>query len=207
MAEGGRTWKTWQLLLAAIASLVIGLAVGVNAGRSPTTTVAASSGTTSSTVLIDVPSSSTTAAPATTAASSTTRATTGIVSTTAATTPASGASIGDKVTIGRTGDTLQVFTFNAPAGGSGTATIDVQGCAGPQSTQFSINPLYFTLVMQDNTHANPALGSGPKPQLPATDLLPGECGRGYVSFTVPPGETPAAIRTDSLLANARWTIR
>lgn len=115
--------------------------------------------------------------------------------------------MGDKITLGRTGDTIQVFTFTAPSGGSGVATIDVQGCAGPQSTEFDINPLDFTLVMQDNTHANVALGTGPKPQYPAAHLLPGECGRGFVSFTVPPGETPAAIRTDSFVGNARWNIR
>lgn len=83
-------------------------------------------------------------------------------------------------------------SFEQPSPGVGLVAVDVEACAGPNPTggTASVNPLFFTLRMTDNTTASPDLIGQRKPELATQDLGPSQCGRGWVTFDVPQGETP-----------------
>lgn len=99
--------------------------------------------------------------------------------------------------------------LSKPKAGTQFAAIDVEGCAGSQSgDENSLNPFYFSLQMPDNTRLMPT-ASVAEPALPLTNLLPGDCVRGLVTFQVPQGQSPSYVRFDQVSPEevaARWSI-
>jgi hypothetical protein len=103
------------------------------------------------------------------------------------------------------GNSLTVYSYEQPATGLNQflqpqqpndefAAIDVQGCAGTSAA--SLNPFDFNLQMPDNTRREPTYGKDPA--LHSTDLTPGDCVRGWVTF-----EVPAGTRATSVVYSAR----
>jgi hypothetical protein len=82
--------------------------------------------------------------------------------------------------------------FMRPKGVMEFGAIDVEGCANDDAQSFSLNPFYFNLQMPDNTRSESTMPAA-EPELNHTELAPGECVRGYVTFEVPQGQTPIAI--------------
>ncbi len=67
--------------------------------------------------------------------------------------------------------------------------------------------LLFDLQMPDNTRLQPTVPAI-DPILPATDLLPGECVRGNVTFEVPQEATPDHVVFEKMSGEtAKWAIR
>lgn len=99
--------------------------------------------------------------------------------------------------------------FMQPKQGTQYASADVEGCAKDNTKrQVSFNPFDFKLAMQDNTRLGPAFG-GPDPALNHTELLAGDCVRGYVTFEVPQGQNPKEVIFAQMGANkqpTKWTI-
>lgn len=80
--------------------------------------------------------------------------------------------------------------YDTPPAGSKYGAADVEACA--ESKAGSINPFDFTLQMADNRRIEHGIG-GPEPALHHTELPPGDCARGYVTFDVPDAGTPAYL--------------
>ncbi len=98
--------------------------------------------------------------------------------------------------------------FSKPEAGTQFAAIDVEGCAGSQSgDENSLNPYYFSLQMPDNTRMRPT-ASVAEPALPLTNLLPGGCVRGLVTFQVPQGQGPSHVHFEQPFPKevAEWSI-
>ncbi len=96
--------------------------------------------------------------------------------------------------------------FMRPKGGMEFGAIDVEGCANNDAQRFSLNPFYFNLQMPDNTRSESTMPAA-EPELNHTELAPGECVRGYVTFEVPQGQTPIAIYFKPMGGeSARWNI-
>jgi hypothetical protein len=74
--------------------------------------------------------------------------------------------------------------FEQPRAGNLYSAADVQICAG-QAVEHA-NPASFELAMTDNTRAQETIAVK-EPALHLTDVAPGDCVRGFVTF-----ETPAA---------------
>lgn len=119
--------------------------------------------------------------------------------------------IGTTVTFGDGGlARINAVTPNAPARnqfvtpdpGFSFTEIEVEVCAGTDG--WSLNPLYWTGFLEDNTEAGPALGGQ---DLQTAGLAPGGCGRGWVALNVPDGNTVADIVLLGTMFNerARWT--
>jgi hypothetical protein len=81
-------------------------------------------------------------------------------------------------------------------------SIEVKGCAGPDSENslMHIGPGAFALRLQDSARLQPEeFGEGAKvkePALQSMNPLPGECGRGFVTFQTPTGERPELVLYD-----------
>jgi hypothetical protein len=92
--------------------------------------------------------------------------------------------------------------FEVPKPGNVFAAIDVQECAG--SSGSSANPFDWALRMPDNSRITPSAG-WKDPPLNAVNLAAGDCVRGWVTFEVPQGITPAfVVLTNS--TNIRWVM-
>lgn len=113
------------------------------------------------------------------------------------------------------GTTVQVFTaepyqspdqFEQPQTDNRFFTTDVQECAGASAKNVSANPFDWTLQMPDNTRIDSGIGAR-KPALNSTDLAPGDCARGWVTF-----ETPAKVMPHFVIfatppyLRARWIV-
>lgn len=96
--------------------------------------------------------------------------------------------------------------FGSPSPGVTLVAADVELCAGP--TAASYNPLYFKLRMADNTSADPDLMGQRAPSLSSGDLPANQCARGWVTFDVPAGATPAALLLASLTGGSvvTWSL-
>lgn len=93
--------------------------------------------------------------------------------------------------------------FAVPTPGNVYAAIDVQECAG--SAGSSANPFDWALRMPDNSRISSTVG-WKEPPLHAVDLAASDCVRGWVTFEVPQGITPAFVVLTSS-TNIRWVIR
>ncbi len=97
-----------------------------------------------------------------------------------------------------------------PDAGKKFATIDVEGCAGSSlgDERRSLGMMDFSLTMPDNTRVGPTYPSVVEPALNGTNLLPGECVRGLVTFQVPKGQHPSYVRFDQIFPEeiARWSL-
>lgn len=96
--------------------------------------------------------------------------------------------------------------FYQPEPGFRFAAVDVEGCADPDSaTAADLNPYDFNLQMPDNTRLDGDYYVR-EPVLNATTILPGDCVRGWVTYQVPEGTTPAnVIFTGSSIV--KWAVQ
>ncbi len=118
--------------------------------------------------------------------------------------------LGDTATTADNGTTLAVLSYESPVTvkgakpdrGFGFSGIEVKGCAGPDSENslMHIGPGAFALRLQDGTVLQPEeFGEDAKvkePALQSMNPLPGECGRGFVTFQTPTGERPELVLYD-----------
>lgn len=109
--------------------------------------------------------------------------------------PTSTRSTIDEVRIGKTvtytdGFTVTINTVEDPVVAFGEAisprasivltAIEVSACAGDKKAP--INPFYFEVALDDNTRADITYSYAREPQLDATDIYPGECIHGWVTY-------------------------
>ncbi|MDP9485369.1 MAG: DUF4352 domain-containing protein [Actinomycetota bacterium] len=130
------------------------------------------------------------------------------------------ASIGESVSL-PSGLEVRVLSYTAPVrseedgeflrwkpdAGKRFAAIDVRGCAtGDDRVPF--DGFEFSLTMPDDTRIASTLPTVSDPALQGTNLLPGECVRGFVNFQVPKGQRPAYVRFDRIFPDevARWRV-
>lgn len=69
---------------------------------------------------------------------------------------------------------------------------DIEGCAGPDTDRFSVSPYSFRLQTADGTRIHPTV-PWKVPALNPTELGPGECVRGWVTFEAPAGEVGSVV--------------
>lgn len=126
----------------------------------------------------------------------------------------------DQFSIGETAETaignlLTIHTYEAPFTdptglwtpdpGMVFATIDVEGCTDPEGEGGSLNPFDFRLQMPDNTRLDADVGVR-EPPLNHTELPPGDCVRGWVTFQVQEGITPATVNFETFDAEGRAVV-
>lgn len=70
----------------------------------------------------------------------------------------------------------------SPSTGNLLIAIEVEACAGNQTEDASINPLDFSLSLDDSTRADRSYGLQREPALDAGQLFSGECLRGWITF-------------------------
>ena len=118
--------------------------------------------------------------------------------------------LGDTATTADNGTTLTVLSYESPVTvknakpdrGFEFSSIEVKGCAGPDSENslMHIGPGAFALRLQDSARLQPEeFGEDAKvrePALQGMNPLPGECGRGFVTFQTPTGERPELVLYD-----------
>ena len=117
------------------------------------------------------------------------------------------------------GNTLTVYTLESPVSddlfdpepGRIFVSIDVEGCASAETEgAVEINPFQFQIQMPDNTRFDPTFGVK-EPALNSTSLFANDCVRGFVTFEIPEGVTPASVVFNSYDADfnpvvLRWSI-
>jgi hypothetical protein len=126
--------------------------------------------------------------------------------------------LGDKVTTAE-GNTVQARTFELPikttgaypprpAAGSQFGAADIEVCAvgDARAAGRLANPPGYSVKFSDNTEAEGSLGQERKPGLPARNLVPGECVRGWVSFEIPKTERPTFVAFDFMGTAIRWAL-
>jgi hypothetical protein len=118
--------------------------------------------------------------------------------------------LGDTATTNSNGTTLAVLSYKSPMAVKNAepersfefSGIEVKGCAGPNSENslMHIGPGAFELRLYDGTRLLPeGFGEQAKAEEPALESmnpLPGECGRGFVTFQTPAGERPELVLYD-----------
>ena len=118
--------------------------------------------------------------------------------------------VGDAATTADNGTTLAVLSYESPTTVKGAepergfefSGIEVKGCAGPNSENslMHIGPGAFTLRLPDGTQVVPEEFGGEakvrEPALQSMNPLPGECGRGFVTFQTPRDQRPALVLYD-----------
>ncbi len=131
--------------------------------------------------------------------------------------------LGDTATTDGNGTTLTVLSYESrvavknaePERGFEFSGIEVKGCAGPNSENslMHIGPGAFALRMPDGTPLLPEeFGEKAKAERPALESmnpLPGECGRGFVTFQTPTGERPELVLYDErfvLKKSIAWKV-
>lgn len=130
--------------------------------------------------------------------------------------------LGDTATTASNGTTLAVLSYESPVTvdaepdrGFEFSGIEVKGCAGPDSENslMHIGPGAFVLRMPDGASLQPEeFGEKAKvrePALQSMNPLPGECGRGFVTFQTPTGERPELVLYDEqfvLKSTIAWKV-
>lgn len=118
--------------------------------------------------------------------------------------------LGDTATTADNGTTLAVLSYESPVAVKGAkpdrgfefSGVEVKGCAGPDSENslMHIGPGAFALRMPDGARLQPEkFGEDAKvkePALQSMNPLPGECGRGFVTFQTPTAERPELVLYD-----------
>lgn len=116
--------------------------------------------------------------------------------------------VGDEATKAGNGTKLTVRSYESPLeiggampeSGSEFSTVEVLGCAGPDSegSLMNLGPSAFTLRMEDGTEIQ-RVGFADegarvrRPTLESMKPLAGECDRGFVTFRTPRGEKLALV--------------
>ncbi|MGE0227808.1 MAG: DUF4352 domain-containing protein [Dehalococcoidia bacterium] len=97
--------------------------------------------------------------------------------------------------------------FITPDPGMAYVAFDVEGCSNVEVA--SLNPFDFRVQMGDNTRHEPSIAVR-EPALHSTNLLRGDCVRGWVTFEIPAGETPKTINYESSsggrVAVIKWNV-
>lgn len=70
----------------------------------------------------------------------------------------------------------------SPESGTALVTIEVEACAAQRTADPSINPLDFSLALDNNTFAERLYKVQRQPTLHSATLVPGECLRGWITF-------------------------
>jgi hypothetical protein len=96
-----------------------------------------------------------------------------------------------KITVFSVGPVESNNRFLKPAAGMVYEAADVQECASPTEDR-GVNPDDFDLQMPDNTRASHTIAIK-DPGFHATTLGPGQCLRGWITYEIPRGQTPALI--------------
>ncbi len=122
--------------------------------------------------------------------------------------------MGDMVAL-QNGDTVQVFTYTAPvrsgdplitpAPGMQFAAIEVEGCSMEESAFGSVHPGSFELAMGAGNRLQSAFPVK-EPQLSSGPRAAGDCIRGWVTFEVPAGDTPAAVVFNDSGTSVEWNV-
>ncbi len=134
----------------------------------------------------------------------------------AAATPQSEFVVGDTV-VTATGNKLTVYEylpdvqsknqFIKPDPGMSYVAFDVEGCSNVEVA--SINPFDFRLQMPDNSRLQPTV-SVREPALHSTNIVRGDCVRGWVTFEVPADQTPKTVNYETSsggrAAVIKWAI-
>lgn len=110
---------------------------------------------------------------------------------------------GNQITVHALGDYVSGNQFEKPDPGNKFVALDAEGCAVKAAA--SLNPFQFELVMPDNTRQQISLMGSKEPGLHDTDLMVGDCVRGWVVFEVPAGQTPAAVAFTGS-TGVRWLV-
>jgi Domain of unknown function (DUF4352) len=113
---------------------------------------------------------------------------------------------GDQVTVySYTSSVAPPNQFSTPKPGNEFSVIDAEACAGNAS--MSINPQSFGLQMPDNSRLDPAFTSAVEPRLNLSNLAPGDCARGYVTFETPQGQAPDFVLFEQSNAPpVKWSV-
>lgn len=115
--------------------------------------------------------------------------------------------LGDTATTADNGTTLTVLSYESPSMVKGATPgrgfefsgVEVKGCAGPDSENslMHIGPGAFELRMPDGSRLQPEDFGGEakvrEPALQSMNPLPGECGRGFVTFQTPRDQRPELV--------------
>lgn len=102
--------------------------------------------------------------------------------------------VGDRVESAR-GNEATVYSYEQPA-----------APADPSGIVFIMNPFDWVLEMPDNTRQQASYGGAAEPQLEGGDVYQGDCIRGFVSFDVPIGVRPVAVRDTAAAPPIRWLV-
>ena len=223
-------WKRWWVITLAVLFVIVVIGAIAGGGKkddedgaagttSAKTTVAAVAGattvatTTADSTAAATDQATTEAAAAPTAAPTTFSSTTAAPTTAAPTTAAPPAKpvIGDTLNVGDgaiarvnsvAANAEPLNDFIKPDPGTTFTRVAVELCAG--SKPLSVNPLYFSAALDDNTTADVALGGQ---ALETFTVAPGGCTGGTVDVTVPDGRTVGSVvLTGGLLSEVgRWS--
>ena len=122
------------------------------------------------------------------------------------------ANIGDPITT-KDGNVVTVHTFDylneaRPSDESKVyAAADVEACASqtPEG-KVGVAPQLFRVALQSKAEA---VAGDPvrQPALQTTELQPGQCARGWVSFTLPKNDPAIGVALRSQSTNALWKRR
>lgn len=108
--------------------------------------------------------------------------------------------VGEAVTTA-SGNTLTLHAVDAAGAGPNRYAADVEACA---TSAARISPSLFSLELANGSVLAP-VGDGKQPALGDSDLTPGACGRGWVTFQLPPDQAAVALvfRGSSVI---RWSL-
>lgn len=85
--------------------------------------------------------------------------------------------------------------YITPEPGNIYIAFDVEGCANSTEAA-TLNPNYFRVQMPDSSRINSYIGIR-EPALNHTELVPGDCVRGWVTFEVPEAQRPTSINFET----------
>lgn len=116
------------------------------------------------------------------------------------------AAVGDTVTT-RDGNVVTLHSFEVPLDVAPRdparvyAAADVEACAGDDADDAGVAPQFFHVELRDHSALRP-IQPVKQPALQPTELAPGRCARGWISFSLPRTLEPIvfALRSSSEVA-------
>lgn len=132
-------------------------------------------------------------------------------------TPATNYRVGDKVVTAHH-NTVQLVQFVRPAPitnefltpdpGSNFAAALVEACEGQTDLpSVEVNPFDFVLVLDDHSRVQTSVADAETPPLHDTTLSgPGDCVRGWVTYTVPTAQKVVEVVDTIAVPQLRWEV-
>ena len=120
------------------------------------------------------------------------------------------AMVGETITT-KEDNLVTVHSFEAPLGARHPdptkiyAAADIEACAGKSSHDAGVAPGFFRVELRNRTQW-PPVQPVKQPALQPTELAPGRCARGWVSFSLPRTIEPVLVTLRSS-TNAAWRLR